>query len=55
MPVLKPYEKWKQIESLTKMQLRKNYAVTNFGRVIAYKENVEEGEEIGRASCRERV
>ena len=48
MSVLKPYEKWKQIEWLTKMKLRKNYAVTNYGRIIAYKENIEEGEVVAK-------
>ena len=48
MSVLKPYENWIQINSLTKMHLRKNYAVTNLGRVIAYKENIDEGDVVAK-------
>lgn len=49
MSVLKPYEKWKQIESLTQLQLKKNYAVTDFGRIISYTDNIDEGMEVGKS------
>ena len=49
MSVLKPYERWKQIESLMQMQLKKKYAVTDFGRIISYTDDIEEGMEIGKS------
>jgi hypothetical protein len=49
MSVLKPYETWKPVVSLTQMNLKKNYAVTDFGRMISYTDNIEEGKEVGKS------
>lgn len=49
MTTLKAFEEWKQIESLTEMNLRKKYAVTSFGRIISYTENIEDGREVGKS------
>jgi hypothetical protein len=49
MSVLKPFEKWKPIERLAEMQLKRKYAVTDFGRVISYTDNIEEGQEVAKS------
>ncbi len=49
MSVLKPFEKWKPIESLTQMQLKKKYAVTDFGRIISYTADIEDGMEVAKS------
>lgn len=49
MSVLKPFEKWRIVNSLSQMKLQKKYAVTNFGRVISFTKDIEEdGREVGR-------
>ena len=50
MSVLKPYERWRQIESLKNMQLRKNYACTDFGRIISYDEDINSGRVVAKAT-----
>lgn len=43
-------EEWKLIESLKGMQLRKKYAVSSWGRVVAYKEKIEDGRQVANAT-----
>lgn len=44
---LLPYERWKPIQSLSSLRLKKNYAATNFGRVISYDDDINEGIPVG--------
>jgi hypothetical protein len=50
MAVLKPFEKWRLVNSLLQLPLKKKYAVTTFGRVISFTKDIEaDGMEIGRS------